>query len=141
MNSKLLIDHFTLEEGLHLQAYKDHLGHWTIGIGHKLPSGKNWSGYQITKEQAVETLYRDLAWAFEAAKEIYPRYDSYPDNVQLAIVDMIFNLGEPGYRQFTTTIGLIKAGKFDEAADQALQSKWARQVPNRAKRITDLLRG
>lgn len=140
--SQKLVDHFIREEGYELKAYKDHQGHWTIGIGHKLPAGKDWVGYTITKEQAYQTLYRDLNWAFDAAEEIFPEYNSFPENVRVGLVDMIFNMGESRFRGFKKTINLINQKKFKEASEEALDSEWAKlDVPNRAKHIAQLLRG
>jgi lysozyme len=140
--SKKTIDHFVFEEGLRLNKYLDTTGHWTIGIGHKLTKedlGNNLS--TITKEQAYEILEKDLDIAKKDTKRIFPEYDTYPENVKLALLDMTFNLGYSGLSKFVVTIPLVKQRKFKEAADQAMKSLWARQVPNRAKRVTKLLAG
>lgn len=142
MDLKLLVEHFTLEEGCRLTSYRDHQGNWTIGIGHKLPSGKDYSNFKITQKQAQDTLIRDLEWAFDAAREIFPEYDSYPTKTQLGILDMIFNMGESRFRGFTNTIRLIRLREFNRASVEALNSDWARHdVPNRAARTAALLRG
>jgi lysozyme len=138
--SKKIIDHFVFEEGIRLNKYLDTTNHWTIGIGHKLtPEELKNNLSSITKEQAYEILEKDLDEALKSAKRIFPEYDTYSENVQLALLDMAFNLGYGGLSKFVVTIPLIKQRKFKEAAEQAMKSLWARQVPNRAKRVTKLL--
>jgi lysozyme len=140
--SKKTIEHFVFEEGIRLNKYLDTTGHWTIGIGHKLTVQELKNNlFTITVEQAYDILEKDLDIALKDAKRLFPQYDTYPENVKLALLDMTFNLGFSGFSKFITTIGLIKDRKFKEAADQAMKSLWARQVPNRAKRVTKLLAG
>lgn len=140
--SKKTIDHFVFEEGLRLNKYLDTTNNWTIGIGHKLTTDELKNNLSvITKEQAYLLLEKDLDIAKQDAKRIFPQYDTYPENVKLALLDMAFNLGYSGLSKFVTTIGLIKDRKFEEASVQAMKSLWARQVPNRAKRVTKLLAG
>jgi GH24 family phage-related lysozyme (muramidase) len=135
-----ILNHFIKEEGLRLRVYKDHLGFATIGIGHKLTEDdlKNKLTY-VTKEEAIEIFKKDIDIAYKCAIRTFTEYFSYPENVRLAILDMIFNLGCKGFNRFETTISLIKQRKFKEAGQQAMTSRWAKQVPNRAKRTTDLL--
>lgn len=140
--SKKTIEHFVFEEGLRLNKYLDTTNNWTIGIGHKLTAAELKENLStITKEQAYSILEKDLDIAKQDAKRIFPQYDIYPENVKLALLDMAFNMGYSGLSKFTTTIGLIKDRKFEEASVQAMKSLWARQVPNRAKRVCKLLSG
>lgn len=140
--SKKTIQHFEFEEGLRLNRYLDTTNNWTIGIGHKMTADELKNNITfITREQAYSLLERDLDIAKENAKKIFPQYDTYPENVKLALLDMAFNLGYSGLSKFITTIGLIKDRKFEEASVQAMKSLWARQVPNRAKRVCKLLSG
>lgn len=140
--SKKTIDHFVFEEGIRLNKYLDTTNNWTIGIGHKLTVHELKNNlFTVTMEQAYDILEKDLDIAKDNAKRIFPQYDTYPENVKLALLDMSFNLGYAGLSKFITTIGLIKERKFEEASVQAMKSLWARQVPNRAKRVTKLLAG
>lgn len=138
-------DHFKREEGWRNKAYKDHLGYPTIGVGHLLvKSTTQWEKYKDitwTDEQITEQLQKDIDKAVAAAKRIYKeQFDTFSHNVQLAIVDNIFQMGETGYSSFVNSIKLIKEQKWTQAADNMLKSKWASQTPLRAKRITDLIR-
>ena len=86
-------------------------------------------------------LFRSVSQSRYGAKRIYgDQFDTFSDNVKLAIVDGIYQMGEAGYSTFVNSIKLIKARKWNEAADNMLKSKWALQTPLRAKRITDMIR-
>ena len=52
----------------------------------------------------------------------------------------IILLGLDKLLKFKKTLDLLKTGRWDAAATEALDSDWARQCPNRAKRVTDMIR-
>lgn len=138
--SKEVHDHFITEEGYKHQSYLDHLGNYTIGIGHLLGTNGAFKGIKWGDAKISEVFENDLDIFLTAAKEIFPEWAILPPNVQLAILDMIFNLGPRGFRQFKTVIRMVHNGKFLEAGAAALDSKWARSdVPNRALRTAKLL--
>ena len=137
---KHIIDHFIAEEGMVLSRYIDTENHATIGIGHKLLPHEATLQF-ITKEQAYTLLENDLDNATRACFRIFPNYNSFPEKTRLGILDMIFNLGEYGFSKFTKTILLLNQGKYEEASKEALNSTWAKQVPNRARRTSKLLSG
>lgn len=138
--SKAVHDHFAFEEGNRSESYLDTKGNWTIGIGHLLGKDKAFKGMRWTQEKIITVFENDLDISLDHAKTIFPQFDILPPKVQLAILDMIFNLGGYGFRQFKTVIRMVHAQRYPEAAVAALDSKWARQdVPNRAKRVAKLL--
>ena len=137
--SKKIHDHFIFEEGFRNEAYKDHLGNWTIGVGHYLGASANFAGLKWSDEKVLQVLENDIDVALADAKQLFPEWEVLPPNVQLALLDMSFNMGITTLRKFKTTIRLVHEGKYAEAAASASDTKWARQVPNRAKRITKLL--
>ena len=139
-----IYNHFKSEEGYKLCAYKDHLGYATIGIGCLLSKNpSDWNKYKNlcwTDQQVRDEFAKRFNNAVAGAKRIYgEQFDTFSNNVQLAIVDNVFQMGEAGYSSFVNSIRLIKARKWNEAADNMLKSKWATQTPQRAKRITDLI--
>jgi lysozyme len=138
--SKQVHDHFIAEEGYRHESYTDSMGYWTIGIGHFLSKTQDFSGLVWDDAKIIEVFEDDLDRSVIPAKEIFPEWSILPANVQLGILDMIFNLGPTGFRQFKTVIRMVHNGNYLEAATAALDSKWARQdVPNRAKRTAKLL--
>jgi len=53
---------------------------------------------------------------------------------------MRFNLGPAGFRQFKKMIAAVNAGNFIEAAAQMKDSRWYRQVKNRAETLTAMMK-
>ena len=114
-------------EGRKNLAYQDSRGIWTVGVGHNLQSKP--------MPDAIITALRDadIADARVACFAIFLDFPSYADARQAAICDMIFNMGEHEFRQFSHMIAAIAAGDWETAAAEALSSQWASQVPARAK--------
>ena len=136
--SKAVHDHFVSEEGFKTKSYLDTEGYWTIGIGHMLGKEAKYEGIVWTVEKCWLMLEKDIDDAAELCYDIFPEYNILPPNVQLALLDMCYNMGNR-FRQFKQTIRLVHKGQYLAAANSASQSLWARQVPNRARRVCKLL--
>jgi lysozyme len=138
---KEIVDHFIREEGYSEKSYLDTKGNWTIGIGHLLGVGSSFSDMRWTRAKIISVFENDLDSAYADAKIIFPQFMSFSYNVQLAILDMIFNMGAVRFRGFKKSIRLINEGRFKEAAVEILDSKWAKvDVPNRAIRVSNLMK-
>jgi len=125
------------DEGFVPHAYQDHLGFWTIGVGRLIDKRK---GGGITREEAYYLLRNTLAEKMRDMDRSMPWWRSHPEPVQRALVNMAYQLGVPGLVKFKNTLALIQAKKYNDAADGAMKSLWAQQTPERAKRVTDLIR-
>jgi len=53
---------------------------------------------------------------------------------------MVFNLGPGGFGKFKKAIAAMKKEEWEEAANEMLDSRWARQVGNRAKELAAMMR-
>lgn len=134
-------------EGRRTKVYADTVGKATIGVGWNLddPSAsliasrfgldltelKNGTA-ALTDEQIDEIKDYQISAVISEAMSIFDNFMEMPDGVQAAIVDMLFNLGETRFAKFVSTIGQLKAGDYAQAAIDAGNSLWAKQVPNRA---------
>lgn len=57
-----------------------------------------------------------------------------------ALMQMAYQLGVPSLLDFTDMLGALKAGEYQQAAEAALDSKWAREdTPERARRVARLI--
>lgn len=121
-----------LDEGVVEHAYQDSLGFWTIGVGRLIDKRK---GGGLSQEEISYLLNNDIQNKSAALFKALPWLKAAPEPVQGALVNMAFQLGVAGLLGFTTTLGLIKDGKYKEASEQMLKSKWAVQTPNRAKKM------
>lgn len=128
-----LADSLRVEEGLRLKPYRCSAGRLTIGYGHNLESTP------ITARAAEVILEDDIAEAVAAARRVCPQFDSLTRNRQVALANMVFQMGEAGVRAFRNTLAHIAAGRYADAAKGMLNSRWARQTPARAERMARLM--
>jgi len=129
-----LVDQLIIHEGVELKPYKDTLGILTIGIG------RNLEDRGISEDEArylclndIEIVERELASNFAIVDGLDPAR-------QLVIADMAFNLGVPRLRGFAKMWLAIERGDYNAAAEEMLDSKWARQVGQRAQRLAETMR-
>lgn len=125
------------DEGVIPHAYKDSEGHLTIGVGFLIDKEKG--GFvpdfiiDLWLDYLIEQTRRELSNAFSWFRNL--------DKVrQDAITNMVYQLGLPNFRGFKKTIALLKAGAYSAAADEMLDSRWAKQTPERAKRVSEQIR-
>lgn len=125
------------DEGYKAKPYRDTVGKMTIGVG------RNLDDVGVSGLTILQMLDEDIDKATEAAFRIFgeAEFCSIPEPQQLAILNMIFNLGEAGFSGFKNTIAAIKARDWQTVRSHALQSKWAKQVGKRAERIAELFLG
>ena len=123
------------DEGVRSKPYRDTEGFLTIGVGHNLdveglcPEAIDAQLRYDIRTKAIEPLERYLPW-----------YRECPDPVKRVLINLMFNMGPKTLLGFHNTLAFIKKGDYSRAASHLLQSKYARQVGDRAERLAALLR-
>lgn len=125
------------DEGEVLTAYKDHLGYLTIGVGRLIDKAK---GGGITAEESAYLLANDIMRKSQELDRRLPWWTGLSDARRGVILSMAFQMGVDGLLKFVNTLAAVKAGQYDRAADGMLQSMWAKQTPERAKRMSEQMR-
>lgn len=141
-NEIVLVDELRRDEGVRYSPYIDSKGISTVGVGHNLqakPLRTDWF-YPLTDSQVDQLLESDLDSVYADLDRNLSWWRALDDVRQRALVNFVFNLGITKALGFKKSLPLIQQGKYDEAADNMLQSDWAKQVPNRAKRVTEMIR-
>lgn len=115
--------------------YKDSEGYYTIGYGRLLE--EKLSG-GISEGEARYLLTNDIDSCKRQVINSFSYYYSAPEPVQRGIINMCFNLGLPRLKKFVKMHRALGIGDYTTAAKEALDSKWAGQVGDRAQRIADL---
>ena len=124
-----------LEEGKEPRMYRCPAGYNTIGIGHNLDANK-------IGEKAIDAIFEeDLKNVIKELDEKLTWWRDTHDNVQIVLIDLTFNMGMPRLLKFKNTLRLIKNGDYKKASYALLNSRYAKQVKNRANRNSVLLRG
>ena len=123
-----------LDEGYKLKAYKDTLGNWTIGVGRLVDDRKPGAG--LRPKEMDYLLTNDVEDRVQALTTRLPWFIQLDEARQGVLLNMSFQLGVDGLLGFKNTLELVRTGKYIEAANAMLQSKWAGQTPERAERLS-----
>ena len=132
------------DEGCVLEVYKDHLGYFTVGVGHLiLPTDEEWgtpTGTKITQTRADELLYYDFNNVLKECEDHLAVWPEAGEEVKLILANMAFNLGITRLKKFQLMLKAIDEKDYVKASEEGLDSRWAKQVYNRAHRLMDRLR-
>lgn len=121
------------DEGVERSAYKDSLGYLTIGVGRLIDPRK---GGGLNNEEIDFLLQNDIK-AKEAELTTKVKFYSKLDDARKGVLlNMAFNLGVEGLLKFKKTMSLIEQGDYKSASIEMLNSTWAKQVGDRAKRLS-----
>ena len=131
-----LIEMLKRHEGVKTHCYEDHLGLETIGVGRCIAEGS----LGLSNDEIEYLLSNDIARCREELTDEYFWFPALNDARQAACINLIFNLGATRLRGFVKSLDAMANEKFDLAADEFMNSKWATQVGNRAVEVTDMIR-
>jgi len=134
MNIRAFTGMMMRHEGLQLKPYRCPAGKLTIGFG------RNLDDVGITKREAAVMLETDIGRVVDDLRSLFVEFDEYPDDRQHALMDMRYNLGPGRFRTFRKMIEAVRLGAWSTAAEEALDSKWAKQVGHRAQVVAAMLR-
>ncbi len=137
MNIDLLRAQLGFDEGRRHVAYLDTLGVWTIGVGHVAPDVHE--GVIWTDEQIDAAFAADIGETILGVESRLPWVVKLDDARLGALMNMAFQMGVSGLMGFPRMLAALKAGRWQEAHDQALESRWAKQTPARARRVANQL--
>ena len=139
MMKQKLIEQLKKDEGFSTSAYKDTEGFLTIGYGRLIDKQK---GFGITKQEAEYLLENDVNKVLDDLARNIPFFYSLSEARQLALCNMCFQLGLSGLLKFKKMLAAMNSQDWQEAYNQAMDSLWATQTPQRAVRVaTEILRG
>jgi lysozyme len=133
MDIEALKDQLILHEGLKLKPYKCTAGKITIGVG------RNIEDIGITEDEARSLLDNDILRVAQELDNALPWWRDLSDVRQRVLLDMAFNIGTPTLMKFKNTLALIEAGEFEKASVEMLDSRWAEQVGQRARTLSQAM--
>ena len=131
MQINQIISDLERDEGVRLKPYLDTVGKTTIGVG------RNLTDNGITAAEAKVLLQNDLFRVANELDRVAPWWREMSQVRQNALVNMAFNLGLPRLLTFKKMMVALENGNFETAWAEAMGSKWAAQVGERANRIAD----
>ena len=144
MNIDKLREEIAADEGEVHEIYLDHLGLATFGIGHLVRDDDPESGLPvgtpIDDDRVVKAFESDIETVLSDCNKLYPDFNDLPEEAQRVIANMMFNMGRPRLSKFKGMKSGVDARDWDRAADEMVDSRWYRQVTNRADRLVERIR-
>lgn len=129
-------------------------GYMTIGYGHNLENGSmgkaatnNYLGVDIgngiSEEQATQLLKHDLDAVKSDImndKRLGPLFQKLDDERQYVLLDLCFNMGPRKVKEFNKMLTALENGDYERASKELLNSRYARQTGDRARKNAECLR-
>ena len=144
MDIRQLRKELEVDEGVKYEIYKDHLGYPTFGIGHLVidsdPEYGQEVGTPVSEDRVIEAFDNDVQVVLADCERLYNDFNVLPEEVQLIIANMMFNMGRPRLSKFKGMKAGVDAQDWNKAADEMIDSNWYKQVPNRAGRLVKRMR-
>ena len=130
-----LIDSIKKHEGYVPTVYKDSLGIDTIGYGFAIKD------LFLNKDLCDLILERKISHLLEKINNKFKWYKYMPPAIQDIVVEMCYQMGVYGFSRFKKTIAYLQDKQWKEASIEMLDSRLAEQTPNRAREMSDIVKG
>ncbi len=121
------------DEGSVSHAYEDSLGFTTIGVGRLIDARR---GGGLSDSEIDYLLSNDIEEKTAQVLAALPWASKLSETRRAVLINMAFQLGVGGLLKFKRALGSIEDGQYSEAAMEMLDSLWAQQTPERAKRLS-----
>lgn len=120
------------DEGCKPRLYTDSVGKQTIGVGRNLTDG------HLSDDEITLMLNNDVATAEAQLDARASWWRNMSEPRRRGLLNMCFNMGWPKLSGFALMLSALQRGDYATAYSEALSSKWAQQVGDRAVRIAKL---
>ena len=127
---KALIERIGVNEGFRSKPYQCSEGVWTIG------HGITW----LTEEESLHILTGRISQLHLKLLDDLDWYKDMPPEIQGILIEMVYQIGYSGVMKFKKMIANMIDKDWKGAATEMLDSLWAKQTPNRANRLADIVR-
>jgi len=129
-----LLERIKEHEGYVGVVYKDSLGIDTIGYGFAIKD------LELDEDICEEILIRKLKNLDDMIKIKFSWFKYMPPQIKDVVMEMCYQLGVTGFSKFKKTIAYLQNKQWDEASEEMLDSLWAKQTPNRAKALSNIMK-
>ncbi len=127
-----LTDIIAKHEGLRLDMYMDTVGVPTIGYGHNLQT-------PISETAAKQILKDDVGVAVQELDDRMEWWRDLPDQAQIVLASMVFNLGWPRFSQFKKFRSALEDRDYSRAALEMEDSLWYNQIKTRGVELKNMM--
>ena len=140
LDRESVFEQLKIDEGVVNEIYKDHLGYPTFGVGHLVldsdPEFGQDVGTPVTEERTKQCFEKDLDTSISECVALYgDDFTDWPGIVQEILVNMMFNMGRTRLGKFKNFRKALEAQDWKQAGIEGRDSRWHKQVTNRAERL------
>jgi lysozyme len=129
-----LVNQLKRHEGFRPHVYRCTAGKQTVGYG------RNLDDTGISEREATVLLTNDISRAAGDLIDQVPVFPNLSLPRQNVLVNMVINMGITRLRGFKKMLAALHANDFERAADEMLDSQWAKQVGHRANELAQQMR-
>ena len=126
-----------VEEGYRAHCYICTAGAHTVGYGRNIDAD---GGIGISEDEAEYLLRNDIQRTIEECQR-WAWFDDLDPSRQSVVAQLCFQLGWPRLSNFNRMLTALAKQDYETAAIELLDSRFAEQVPERANRLADRMRG
>jgi lysozyme len=116
-----------------LHVYQDSLGFWTLGIGTLVDERKG----GIDKEESAWLFQHRFNKKVDELQRALPWFGTLSEARRGVLVNMSYQMGVAGLLTFKKFLQYLQQGNYEVAAREMLDSTWAKQTSERAKRLSE----
>jgi lysozyme len=131
-----LRDMLRRHEGVKNKVYLCSAGYETIGVGRNISK----SGLGLTDDEIDYLLDNDIIRCIKELNSNLTWFSNLNEAREHAIIDICFNLGITRLLKFKNALAAMANSQWDEAANEFYDSRWAKQVGDRAVTICEMIR-
>lgn len=140
LDREAVFEQLKIDEGVVNEVYLDHLGYPTFGIGHLIvegdPEEQLGVGHPVSEDRVKECFEKDLDTAISECTALYgDSFNNWPGTVQEVLVNMMFNMGRTRLGKFINFRKALESQDWKQAGVEGRDSRWHKQVTNRAERL------
>ena len=129
-----LLKELKRHEGFEPRVYKCTEGVDTIGYGFAIKD------LYLDEDIAELILMRKIQKLLERIIVVFPWFENSPEEIKFVVTNMCYQLGLSGFLKFKKTIYLLETEQYEDASLEMLNSLWAKQTPNRARELSEIVR-
>ena len=137
-----LLESVKKHEGYRNKVYLDTLGKRTVGVGHLCV--EDWWDDNVEYEEKflMDILQKDLQQSIRGARELMEEHGckDIDEKAEELLIEMVFQLGRTGVSKFRNMWKCLSELNYVGASFEMLDSKWAKQTPNRAKAMAEQMK-
>ena len=129
-----LLDRIKHHEGFRSKVYKCTEGYDTIGYGFAIKD------LELDEDISEMILMQKLDNLMTRIGKTFVWWRSADSTVKDVVVEMCYQLGVSGFSKFKKTIDHLENKRYSKASAEMLDSRWAKQTPNRALELSNLIK-